>query len=956
LRSRWLLFPLILIIGLAGTALAADYAVEVVPPPAKSAAPGEFVTQVFTVTNQGTHDDTYDLQVTAPQGWSLLGLPGQLSLAAGESAKVFISVPIPATAAAGEYELTLRATSQADPTVSDEATCTIEVVEAAGVRVIPPAGKEVQPGQTVIYTFIVENTGNLPDIFELEASSSRGYPVEVSPQSLSLLYGERGEVRVSLAIPIEATPGVDRLTLRATATKYPQIFGEGSVLTRVLPPGPEAVTGTLFWTLPSEIEVGASLAEPLQVGDLEMRLHSSGRIPKLLNLDLEIKDLTEVQTASFALTLRPDPPGPFAASISKSSESIGIGLRGGLPGGGIGLSFLDILQTEAYKVTGSLALGIGGFAIDGTGAMSNLAGVVDYAERLDLSWRTGDLRLKTRLFRTGPDFYGGEKDTEGALAAMSLSTTWLALLSSYGYSRDNVEDEPLPVVTVGKEVTRLACALHLGELALSLGYSLESFASNDSPATTDREHSKATLGFSGSLPPLSFSFSFSTRTETIHDRGAIDDDGDGLYDEDPVDGIDNDLDGLTDEDGPTDDRFDITGVNIGFLISQGGLYGRFAVSQETIRSPAAIEDQSFKTMFGLGFHGDSVNGSLGLSLEEERTSLSFGVNVKATPDTRLYFSQCLSTHGLTGETTHQWEIGLASRFAMPTPFAVKGRIEGHLFVDSNSNGRYDPGEEGIPGVIIVADNTEVLTGADGLFRFPPLWPGWYELRIKELPAGLVPAVELPIWVKLEAGETERVDLPLHRVATIEGLVFDDADRNGVRDEGEAGLAHVRVMLSSNGALPQSVWTNPQGRFSFVNLEPGEYLVRLDAATLPERYEPTTPAEVRVELTAGEHEWVEFGAAKKERPLVITYNPIAEFTFSPERPHAGETVTFDGSASYDPDGEIVKYEWDFDNDGVTDAQGRVVEWVFAQPGSYPVRLTVTDNDGFKSSVTKEVPVQ
>ena len=201
-----------------------------------------------------------------------------------------------------------------------------------------------------------------------------------------------------------------------------------------------------------------------------------------------------------------------------------------------------------------------------------------------------------------------------------------------------------------------------------------------------------------------------------------------------------------------------------------------------------------------------------------------------------------------------------------------------------------------------------------------------------------------------------MDLPLERVAAIEGLVYNDTNRDGIHDVDEPGLAHVRVQLYRDGELQAEVRTNPQGRFSFVNLEPGEYLVRLDTTTLPERYEPTTPAEAQVELTAGEQEWVEFGAAEKERPLVITYNPVAEFAFSPERPHAGETVTFDASASYDPDGEIVKYEWDFDDDGVTDAQGKVVEWVFSQAGTYPVRLTVTDNDGFKSSLTKEVPVQ
>ena len=62
---------------------------------------------------------------------------------------------------------------------------------------------------------------------------------------------------------------------------------------------------------------------------------------------------------------------------------------------------------------------------------------------------------------------------------------------------------------------------------------------------------------------------------------------------------------------------------------------------------------------------------------------------------------------------------------------------------------------------------------------------------------------------------------------------------------------------------------------------------------------------------------------------------------------GQTVTFDASNSYDPDGVIVSYEWDFDNDGVADATGVIVSHVFENAGVYNVSLTVTDNDGLQA---------
>ena len=39
-------------------------------------------------------------------------------------------------------------------------------------------------------------------------------------------------------------------------------------------------------------------------------------------------------------------------------------------------------------------------------------------------------------------------------------------------------------------------------------------------------------------------------------------------------------------------------------------------------------------------------------------------------------------------------------------------------------------------------------------------------------------------------------------------------------------------------------------------------------------------------------------------------PVASFTYSPTVPSPYETITFDASESYDPDGLTVKYTWDF----------------------------------------------
>ena len=61
-----------------------------------------------------------------------------------------------------------------------------------------------------------------------------------------------------------------------------------------------------------------------------------------------------------------------------------------------------------------------------------------------------------------------------------------------------------------------------------------------------------------------------------------------------------------------------------------------------------------------------------------------------------------------------------------------------------------------------------------------------------------------------------------------------------------------------------------------------------------------------------------------------------------------TVLFDASGSSDSDGSIVKYSWDYDSDGVEDAEGMTVEHTFTEAGEYHITLTVTDDSGETSS--------
>jgi glucose/arabinose dehydrogenase len=84
-------------------------------------------------------------------------------------------------------------------------------------------------------------------------------------------------------------------------------------------------------------------------------------------------------------------------------------------------------------------------------------------------------------------------------------------------------------------------------------------------------------------------------------------------------------------------------------------------------------------------------------------------------------------------------------------------------------------------------------------------------------------------------------------------------------------------------------------------------------------------------------------------------PVPSFTASPNPVAVGATVTFDASASYDPDGQITAYSWDF-GDSTPAESGNLTTHQYASPGSYDVVLTVTDNESFTNRTSGTVVVQ
>ncbi|MGD9675215.1 MAG: PKD domain-containing protein, partial [Candidatus Bipolaricaulia bacterium] len=90
------------------------------------------------------------------------------------------------------------------------------------------------------------------------------------------------------------------------------------------------------------------------------------------------------------------------------------------------------------------------------------------------------------------------------------------------------------------------------------------------------------------------------------------------------------------------------------------------------------------------------------------------------------------------------------------------------------------------------------------------------------------------------------------------------------------------------------------------------------------------------------------------------NILPEAIFSVDDPHvaSGDPVSFDASESYDRDGTIVSYFWDFDDGQTSSAAVFPFTHAFTvqtDPEVFRVTLTVTDNDGGEDTAWTDITV-
>ncbi|MBC1780659.1 SdrD B-like domain-containing protein, partial [Listeria booriae] len=197
----------------------------------------------------------------------------------------------------------------------------------------------------------------------------------------------------------------------------------------------------------------------------------------------------------------------------------------------------------------------------------------------------------------------------------------------------------------------------------------------------------------------------------------------------------------------------------------------------------------------------------------------------------------------------------------------QGTISDVMFEDLNGNSVQDSNETtGVAGIKVELYNDQgtlvstSTTGTDGRYTFSNVPDGTYYLHVdmSTLPSdeklyttqGINCADGNSSYFTISGGNTIT---GFHfgfypQQGAIQSFVYNDANKNGQKDGGEAGISGVHVALYTEaGAKVADATTDSAGAYHFDAIEPGRYYAKAD---IPDGYKYQSGAEFGADGTTG----------------------------------------------------------------------------------------------------------
>ncbi|CAN5372976.1 hypothetical protein BH10ACI3_BH10ACI3_20560 [soil metagenome] len=163
-----------------------------------------------------------------------------------------------------------------------------------------------------------------------------------------------------------------------------------------------------------------------------------------------------------------------------------------------------------------------------------------------------------------------------------------------------------------------------------------------------------------------------------------------------------------------------------------------------------------------------------------------------------------------------------------------GKVSGRVYQDIDLNGRFDQGVDKPQAAVKVRvdGNRYVESDENGLYSFESVNAGNHKVSLDLLSvrADLTLLGGSAQESTIAPGDSSVYDFRLVRTGRLAGRVWLDTNENGQFDDGETPLADIRVVSASG----RDTLTDSDGNFTIGDLPPGEHVILLDEKTLPEK--------------------------------------------------------------------------------------------------------------------------
>ncbi len=187
----------------------------------KYADPGTTITFTHRLRNTGSLTDTFNIGIdSSSQGWSAVASPISVTLASGAITDVLVAVTVPPNALGGEVDTSvISVTSRlslldAAFSPSPEGRFSIQLTDKTIVnavvdfRISNNSGAGA-PGETIVYTHIVTNAGNVSDTLDIFLDPQYASMALVSPPTLTVPISNTGMLTVTITLPDWVAGGID---------------------------------------------------------------------------------------------------------------------------------------------------------------------------------------------------------------------------------------------------------------------------------------------------------------------------------------------------------------------------------------------------------------------------------------------------------------------------------------------------------------------------------------------------------------------------------------------------------------------------------------------------------------------------------------------------------------------------------------------------------------------------